>query len=120
MLGTKSIGGKFLSPTKVVIEKPGNTKLMPGQKVLLYKQTDKNIFTSTGKLLGKKECVLGAGVVRLVGNELFVEIPLPKCSRTYKTKSTWENTIKHCVKMNARITKHKCNASRVLIKPIEE
>ena len=53
----------------------GGKELLPGQKVLIYTTTDSNIVSSTGRIIGKKESIIGTGIVSIQDNKLVV------CSR---------------------------------------
>lgn len=50
----------------------GGQKLIPGQKVLVYTPTNSDIISSTGKVIGKKEKIIGTGIVHFVDDQLVI------------------------------------------------
>lgn len=123
MAGNKhSISGKKIAAGKYEIVDGVTSKLIPGQLVLVYKPTDRNIVAATGKILGKKEQVLGAGEVKVVGNKLVVELPHSKIAYRPKVKSSVLKAVKQSFKRVTPIEKKqlRLGAEKVLIKAIEE
>ena len=119
----ESISGKVISPQKIEISDSERSKLIPGQKVLIYKTTGHNIVSASGKIIGEKEKVLGSGKERIDGDKLIVE--------RAKTTSTTPTFYAKEIVSGRNISKSKaanqsvhakkfisdCN---VLIKPIDE
>lgn len=67
------IPGKVISPRTIEVVDAEGSKLIPGQKVLIYRTTGRDIVSASGRVIGKKEKVFGAGEVRIVGGKLIVE-----------------------------------------------
>lgn len=117
-----SISGKKIAAGKYEVVDGVTSKLIPGQRVLVYKPTDRNIVAASGKILGKKERVLGAGEVKVVGNKLVVEIPQSKIAYRPQVKSSMLKVAKQSFKMVKPIDRGQLRLSdgKVLIKAIEE
>lgn len=118
-----SISGKKIAVGKYEVVDGVTSRLIPGQRVLVYKPTDRNIVAASGKILGKKERVLGAGEVKVVGDKLVVEIPQSKIAyRRPQVKSAVLKAAKQSFKMVTPIEKgqRRLNDEKVLIKAIEE
>lgn len=69
----KSILGKRVAPGIFEVEISGKKDLIQGQKVLIYKPTSKTIVSSTGRIIGQKEKILGTGKVRIVDDKILVQ-----------------------------------------------
>ena len=118
-----SISGRRIAAGKYEVLDGMSSKLIPGQRVLVYKPTDFNIVAASGKILGKKEQVLGAGEVKVDGNKLVVEIPQSEIfSRRLPTKSSMLKVEKQRFKMTKPVEKGQLRTrdEKVLIKAIEE
>lgn len=117
-----SISGKKIAAGKYEVVNGITSKLIPGQRVLVYKPTDRNIIAASGKILGKKEQVLGAGEIKVVGNKLVVEIPQSKIAYRPQVKSSMLKVAKQSFKMAKLIERGQLRLSdeKVLIKAIEE
>lgn len=116
------ISGKRISAGKYEVVDGITSKLIPGQRALVYKPTDRNIVAASGKILGKKEQVLGAGEVKVVGNKLVVELPRSKIAYRPQVKSSVLKAAKQGFKIVKPIEKSQLRLSdgKVLIKAIEE
>ena len=86
MKNKKGIRGQFVSPSRIEIFDSSPKKLSPGQKVLIYKETNKDIVSATGKVLGKRERVIGSGRVKIINEGLVVEIPQKTLSNSHSFK----------------------------------
>ncbi len=73
----KIISGKIISPKTIEIVDANRSGLIPGQKVLVYTTTGHDIVSASGRIIGKKEKVLGSGEVKIDGNKLIVRSPTP-------------------------------------------
>ena len=71
----KIISGKRIAPGIVEVDISGKSRLFQGQKVLVYKPTDKDIIGHSGKVIGKKERILGIGEVVISGDKVVVKTP---------------------------------------------
>ena len=113
----KNIIGKIISPTKIRIINTAKSELIPGQKVLLYQTTNHNVISLTGKILGKKERVIGVGKVDSSGRQLVIE----KDSQAYTLKPYINNYIKQSRKKSmVKSFDPEGGKGIILIKPIEE
>ena len=54
---------------------PRNETLISGQRVLFYKETDKDILSLAGKSIGKKECVVGTGRTKIDAKRISIDSP---------------------------------------------
>ena len=73
MARIKDIKGKYTTSGKIQITDYGSGRLSDGQKVLLYKPTDKEIISSfTGRKLGRKEKVIDTGIVKTIDGKVYV------------------------------------------------
>lgn len=117
-----SISGKRIAAGKYEVIDGVTSKLIPGQRVLVYKPTERNIVAASGKILGKKEQVLGAGEIKVVGNKLVVEIPQSQVSYRPYVRSSVQKVAKQSFKTKKSIKKGQLRLSdgKVLIKAIEE
>lgn len=117
-----SISVKKIANGKYEVIDSVTSKLIPGQRVLVYKPTDRNIVAASGKILGKKEQVLGAGEVKVVGNKLVVEIPQSKTAYHLQSKSSVLNATKQSFRRVKPIEKGRqlLSDGKVLIKAIDE
>ncbi len=119
------ISGMIVSPRIIEIENNKKNKLLPGQKVLIYKNTGKNIVGASGRILGKKERVLGIGEVKLSGCKVIVESEAFKIATpiTFKTKGAVIEAAKKTM-ITPKIKKNRLKRytydKNVFIKPIEE
>ena len=118
----QSISGRKIAAGKYEVVDGITSKLIPGQRVLVYKPTDRNIVAASGKILGKKEQVLGAGEVKVIGNKLVVEISQSKIAYRPQAKSSMLKVAKQSIKMARPIERGQLRLSdgKVLIKAIEE
>lgn len=119
----ESISGKVISPKTIEVMDAKRSKLIPGQKVLIYQTTGHNIVSASGKVIGKKEKVLGSGEVKIVGDKLVVESPkIASVAPTYKISGTMPGRLKSKSGSVARGMRNRKAASgrTVLIKPIDE
>ena len=99
-----------------------HSKLIPGQKVLIYKPTGQSIISASGKTIGKKERVLGSGEVKLNDKKMIVV-----SSKLAGTTPPFKNNRKkgHNRLKIQSVTKKKYNNktlynTTVLIKPIDD
>lgn len=117
-----SISGKRIATGKYEVIDGVSSKLIPGQRVLVYKPTERNIVTASGKILGKKEQVLGAGEIKAVGDKLVVEIPKSQVDYRTSARSSGLKAVKQSFKTKKSIGKGQLRLSdvKVLIKAIEE
>lgn len=116
----KSISGNRIAPGVIEIELTGRKLLQQGQKVLIYKPTDKSIVSSSGRIIGKKERIFGVGEVDVDGEKLIV-----KTSRTgvRKPSSFRRAEVLKILPVTGgrRFTSSRLKMdTRVCIKPIEE
>ena len=49
--------------------------VIPGQKVLLYMKTNRDIISSDGRKIGKVERVVGTGIITLKDKQFYVSSP---------------------------------------------
>ena len=118
----EKISGKKISPGIIMVDLSKRKELIQGQKVLIYKPIDASIVSPSGKIIGKKERVLGTGNVAIMGNKVVV-----KTSHTVRRNlaSNKEGKVKSYNKV-LKVSNQKLNYSRlkmdtnVFIKPIEE
>ena len=117
-----SISGKKIAAGKYEVVDGVSSKLIPGQRVLVYKLTNRNIVAASGKILGKKEQVLGAGEVKVVDQKLVVVIPQSKIAHRPQVKNSVLKVAKQNFKTVKPIEKEQLRLSdgKVLIKAIEE
>lgn len=117
-----SISGKRIAAGKYEVIDGVTSKLIPGQRVLVYKPTERNIVAASGKILGKKEQVLGAGEIKVVGDKLVVEIPQSQVAYRPHVRSSVLKVAKQSFKTKKNIEKGQLRLSdgKVLIKAIEE
>lgn len=121
MAKKQNIIGRVVSPNRVNISNPRQVKLAQGQKVLIYKETDHSIVSTSGHILGKKERVLGVGRVHAVGGRLFVT----RGSDLNYTGLEKESIMTHAIvqrskKLKKRSRRVKTSSEIVRIKPIDE
>ena len=67
------ISGKVIAAREVEVKTGGRSKLIPGQKVIIYNKTDRKIMGASGKILGSKETVLGSGRVQVDGGRTIIK-----------------------------------------------
>ena len=79
----KRISGYYKTPDIVEIFKRFNSKLIPGQKVLVYTDTDREIKSASGEVIGHQQNVLGAGRVKKANDRLIVEINSDSSSKSH-------------------------------------
>lgn len=118
-----TISGRLVSPRIIRVVDSSGSRLIPGQKVLIYKTTDKNIIGSSGKKIGKKEQVLGSGKVKVAGSQILVESPRAVgIVPMYKIKTSAPLGVRVSGKahLGYRSAKSKAIDQKVLIKVIEE
>lgn len=113
------ISGKIVSPHTIEVIRPEQSKLIPGQKVLIYKATGRNIVSADGRIIGKKERVLGSGEVIFVGNKLMVK-PSQTANTVPLYKIKGATGIRGKVPTANRPTTKPLPFGTVLIKAIEE
>ena len=111
----KQISGKRIAPGVIKVNAEKTDSLFPGQKVLLYKPTTKSIIGSSGRIIGKKELVLGVGEVVKVGDSTIVKLSQRSVFHT-------KNAIfkRSQIKQHNRVFRTIGNNNDVLIKPVEE
>lgn len=73
----KQIPGVRIATGKYKVTDAATSSLIPGQKVLVYTSTDQNIVAATGRVIGKKENILGTGKVKMADGALIVELLKP-------------------------------------------
>ena len=117
-----SISGRKIAAGKYEVVDGATSKLIPGQRVLVYQPTDLSIVSASGKILGKKEQVLGAGEVKIVGNKLVVEVPQSKIAYRPQIKNSVLKVAQQSFKRVKPIERGQLRLSegKVLIKAIEE
>lgn len=120
-----TISGKITSPQTIEVVNSKQSKLIPGQKVLIYRTTDHNIVSASGKIIGKKEQILGSGEVKLVENQLVVTVANNGDDFLFhRIKSKPHKILKKNIKVHATAGSGKHayvhNSPNVYIKAIEE
>lgn len=115
------IVGRVISPNRVKISNPQQVKLVHGQKVLIYKETDQSIISTSGRFLGKKEQVLGVGRVHTMGGHLIIS----RGSNPNYTGLRQERIVAHALvnsgkKLKKSSRRVKPSLEIVRIKPIDE
>lgn len=117
-----SVSGKRISAATYEVIDGEKSKLIPGQRVLVYKPTKHNIVAASGKILGKKEQVLGAGKVKAVGNKLVVEVPRSQIAYRPQIRGSVLKAAKQGFIVTNPIKKGilRLRDGKVLIKSIEE
>lgn len=68
-----TISGKVIASNKIEVKSSDHSKLIPGQKVIIYKNTGHKIMGASGRVLGDKETVLGTGRVQVDGNRTIIK-----------------------------------------------
>lgn len=115
-----SISGMRIAPGVIEVELSGRKDLMQGQKVLIYKPTNKSIVGTTGKIIGQKEKVLGVGEVSVIGDKVVVKA---RGSNTRKLSYVRNGSVKALTRAY-KVKKTKFSSpklgNRVFIKPVEE
>lgn len=67
------ISGRVISSNQIEVKSSDHSRLIPGQKVIIYKNTGRKIMGASGKVLGEKETVLGTGKVQVDGNKTIIK-----------------------------------------------
>lgn len=115
------IKGKYITPNTIEIKADATQQLIPGQKVLIYRPTDKSIVGAKGKIIGKKERVLGSGNIEYQGGKLLVRVPQKS---TYILRKTYGRNLgsskRALVFKYKRPVQTEKRINEVYIKPIEE
>jgi hypothetical protein len=116
------ISGKKISGGKYEVVDGVASKLIPGQRVLVYKSTGRNVVAASGKILGQKEQVIGAGEVSSDGDKLVVKLPYSKIDYHYRAKILLPKIAKQSLNGVKPLKKRRLRSSdgNVLIKAIEE
>lgn len=114
--------GKRIHRNKIEIVDMHKGELTPGQRVLLYQTTGKDIVAATGRVIGQKERVLGTGKVNAVGNKLIIEVPRRKINSVYKKKQPKLSSTEVAKEIHRQkpVRKDILENNTVLIKAIEE
>lgn len=103
-----------IQPCDIVFCKKNHGPLLPGQRVLVYKPTDSDILSSSGKKMGKKEDVIGIGRVENDGQQSYVILA---------GSSSTKIPIKYFSRLDYIVSKRKKakeGARRTLIKPFSD
>lgn len=115
------IMGRYIAPGTIKVTKDDGQHLVEGQRVLVYRPTDRKIVScSTGRVIGKKEKVLGSGVVNIKeGRPIIITITAQK-SRVSETPKWYLTTrVAKPIVSGKKFIKAKTNLD-LLIKPIVE
>lgn len=124
MARTKEIKGQYAGKGRIQIVDHNGVRLPDGQKVLVYKPTDKEIVGYlSGRTLGKKEKVLGAGTIKTIDGKAYVITHNKSSTQARMGLACPKNIeIKGVMKPNARfvIRNKKAQPAEVLIKLIDE
>ena len=118
----KAISGRKIAPGIIEVDFPRKSKLIQGQKVLIYQPTSKAIVSASGRIIGQKEKIMGIGKVSFIGDKVVVK---ESRSRMHKSLSVKSNIPKSLNK-SYKITGQKSHSPKaevyasVFIKPIEE
>lgn len=118
----KQIPGEKISTGKYKVTDAATSNLIPGQKVLVYTSTDQNIVAATGRVIGKKENVLGTGKVKMTDGALVVELLKP-ASPHYRVIAQKRTALSaQSIKSMGHLRKKKTVSpiGKVFIKAIEE
>ena len=117
MKRNKPISGRYVAPGRIKITKEDEKRLASGQRVLIYQPTDKEITDySTGKRIGRKERVLGAGVVKVAeGKAVVVTNQVPVLNTGLSKLDLYRLANRTMINK-----KNTLKLKKVLIKPIEE
>lgn len=68
------IVGQYVSPDKIEISIPRKERIQEGQRVLVCKPTNNTIVNyATGKVIGRKEQVVGTGIIKVEGGNYVVK-----------------------------------------------
>ena len=118
----KQISGEKISTGKYKVTDAATSNLIPGQKVLVYTSTNQNIVAATGRVIGKKENVLGTGKVKMADGALVVEL-LESASPRYRVIAPKRTALSaKSIKSIGHLHKKKTISptGKVFIKTIEE
>lgn len=107
----------------------GGGGLIPGQKVILYKPTDRKIVDSSGKIIGKKEHVIGIGKVFLENDTIVVKSPnfhyvvtpsVKTVGPSFLRRHGLTNNKNNIIRSSSLHQKSKSQMEMILVKPIDE
>ena len=116
------VSGRIVSPSIIEV-KTDRTQLISGQKVLIYRPTDRRIMSPSGKKIGMRERVLGSGKVAVEGDKVVIKVSKNANAITpLRAKSTAQRHTKLVQKtrLNRKKSIRPFPSLEVYVKPIEE
>lgn len=124
MARNKIIKGQYTSKGKIQIVDFDGVLLPDGQKVLVYKPTDKEIVGYlSGRKLGNKEKIINAGTIKMIDGKAYV-LTDRKTNAYGRIRSVYPERlgIKRSIQPNVRGTQRnqKMRPAKVFIKLIDE
>lgn len=127
VFATKAKKQRIPKTIKAIVS--GGKELIPGQKVLIYTPTNSDIVSSTGKVIGKKENIIGTGIVRFEDDQLVISSskidgvilpvtskrvgPYAKSYRPTRNKYGWKRTRAWKMAVPSKV-------GSILVKPIDD
>lgn len=116
MYARTQIVGQYVSPNKIEISLPCKGRIQEGQRVLVCRPTNSAIVNyATGKVIGRKEQVLGTGIIKVEDGGYVVKtdkngpvIPvkgLKARGRTFAVKANKNAPVIHAYEVKEKIVK---------------